>query len=150
MIENWGLKKFKFPEYADVILNNASNTNPQAKNAAYECYKAIYKWMGEPLLAQIEDKLKKAQIDDLKKMFKEVTDKIAENGGKKDMLQTRSEKAKAEEDAKNQAIDAAMADEKEEEKKANEPDPLEFAPEAFVGDKFGSAWMTEVDGLPKW
>ena len=83
-------------------------------------------------------------------MFKEVSDKIAANGGKKEMLHTRSEKKEAEEAAKNAAIDAAMADEKEEESKANEPDPLEFAPEADLNEKFGSDWMASVDSATKW
>ena len=49
LVENWGLKKFKFPDYAPLVLKNAQNTNPAAKNAAYEFYKAAYKWMGQAL-----------------------------------------------------------------------------------------------------
>ena len=44
------------------MLKNAMNTNPACKNAAYEYYKAVYKWIGDAILPQIEDKLKKQQI----------------------------------------------------------------------------------------
>ena len=54
------------------MLKNAAHTNPDCKKASYEYYKAVYKWIGDALLPQIEDKLKKAQIDDLKKLFEAV------------------------------------------------------------------------------
>ena len=99
--------------------------------------------MGEALLPQI-DSLKKQQIDDLKKLFAEVDSKIAEAGGKKEILKTRSEKMAAEEAAKEAAIDAAMAADEEvkggEETKEPEADPLEFAPEVDLNDKFGPEW----------
>lgn len=44
------------------MLKNAMNTNPACKAAAYEYYKAVYKWIGDAILPQIEDKLKKQQI----------------------------------------------------------------------------------------
>jgi len=42
------------------MLKNAAHTNPECKKASYEYYKAVYKWIGDALLPQIEDKLKKA------------------------------------------------------------------------------------------
>lgn len=59
LLENFGIKKIKIPDYAELMLKNAQNTNPQCKNAAYDFYKAVYKWIGDAILPQIEDKLKK-------------------------------------------------------------------------------------------
>jgi hypothetical protein len=42
------------------MLKNAQNTNPACKNAAYDYYKGVYKWIGDAILPQIEDKLKKS------------------------------------------------------------------------------------------
>jgi hypothetical protein len=50
---------------------------------------------------------------------------------------TRSEKKDVEENSKNAAIDAAMA---EEETKEEVIDPLEFAPEVDVLSKFDGEW----------
>ena len=50
----------KVGEYAESMLKNAQHTNPAVKNAAYEFYKAVYKWIGDAIKPQIEDKLKKA------------------------------------------------------------------------------------------
>jgi predicted Abi (CAAX) family protease len=41
------------------MITNASNTNPACKNAAYDYYKAVYKWIGEAIVPQLEAKLKK-------------------------------------------------------------------------------------------
>jgi len=60
LIENFGIKKMKVGEYAESMLKNAQHTNPAVKNAAYEFYKAVYKWIGDAIKPQIEDKLKKA------------------------------------------------------------------------------------------
>ena len=54
------------------MLKNAQNANPACKKASYEYYKGVYKWLGEPIVAQIEEKLKKTQMDELKKLFEEV------------------------------------------------------------------------------
>jgi predicted Abi (CAAX) family protease len=62
MVTYFGVKKIKIAQYAEVMLNNAQNTNPQCKTAAYDYYKGIYKWVGDAILPQIEDKLKKAQM----------------------------------------------------------------------------------------
>lgn len=43
-----------------------------------------------------------------------------------------------------------MADEPEEEKKASEPDPLEFAPEVDIASKYGGEWQAAVDAAAKW
>ena len=59
----------------------------------------------------------------MKKLFAEVKEK-----GDKSLRLVRTEKAQAEEDAKNKQIDAAMA----EEEKVPEIDPLEFAPEKDI------------------
>jgi hypothetical protein len=56
------------------MLKNAQATNPGVKTASYDFYKAMYKWIGDALLPQLES-LKKTQIDDLKKLFVEVKDK---------------------------------------------------------------------------
>ena len=53
------MKKLKFQDYAAVIAKNATSTNPAIKTAAYEFYKACYKWMGDAIITLIEDKLKK-------------------------------------------------------------------------------------------
>lgn len=62
LVENFGVKKIKIAEYGTNMLKNAQNTNPACKNAAYDYYKAVYKWIGDMLLPQIEEKLKKAQM----------------------------------------------------------------------------------------
>lgn len=62
LIEMYGVKKFRIPDYAEQMLKNAQNTNPACKNAAYDFYKAVYKWIGDAILPQIEGKLKKIQI----------------------------------------------------------------------------------------
>ena len=67
------------------MLKNAQNTNLGCKNAAYDFYKAVYKWIGDAILPTIEDKLKPTQISDLKKLFEAVK---AE--GKKDLRVVRS------------------------------------------------------------
>jgi len=56
------VKKLKYQDYAATVNKNATSTNPAIKTAAYEFYKACYKWMGDALLPLIEDKLKKQQI----------------------------------------------------------------------------------------
>jgi len=50
----------KVGDYTETMLKNAQHTNPAIKNAAYEFYKAVYKWIGDAIVPQIEDKLKKA------------------------------------------------------------------------------------------
>lgn len=72
LFENFGVKKLKYQDYAATIVKNSTSTNPAIKTAAYECYKGCYKWMGDALIPLIEDKLKKQQMDDLKKLFEEV------------------------------------------------------------------------------
>lgn len=62
LFQNFSIKKFKIQDFAEQMLKNAMNTNPACKNAAYEYYKAVYKWIGDAILPQIEDKLKKQQI----------------------------------------------------------------------------------------
>jgi hypothetical protein len=57
--------------------------------------------------------------------------------GDKTKRVVRSEKAKAEEDAKNKEIDAVM---EEESKVEPEMDPLEFAPVKDVLATFGGEW----------
>lgn len=42
------------------MLKNAQTPNPQVKNAAYAYYKAVYKWIGDSILVQIGENLKKA------------------------------------------------------------------------------------------
>lgn len=111
LFKAWGPKKFKLADYEEVVLKAAQSTNPGAKTAAYEFYKACYYWVGEGILLRVEDKLKKAQIDDLKKLFEKVKEEIDAAGGKKVAMKTRTEEAQAAEDAKNAAIDAAMAEE---------------------------------------
>ena len=58
LVANVGVKKIKIAEYAKQMLANAQNTNPAVKTAAYDFYKAVYKWIGDAILPQIEDKLK--------------------------------------------------------------------------------------------
>jgi hypothetical protein len=84
------------------MLKNAMNTNPGCKNAAYDYYKGVYKWIGDAILPQIEEKLKKSQIDDLKKAFEEVKAK-----GNKEKRLTRKEASEAKDAAMDAAIDAA-------------------------------------------
>ena len=60
LVQNYGVKKIKIAEYAEQMLKNAAHTNPDCKKASYEYYKAVYKWIGDALLPQIEEKLKKA------------------------------------------------------------------------------------------
>jgi len=59
LFENFGVKKLKFQDFAATVVKNATSTNPAIKTAAYEFYKACYKWMGDALVPLIEDKLKK-------------------------------------------------------------------------------------------
>ena len=120
LVEHYGVQKVKIGQYAERMLKNAQNTNPGAKNASYEYYKGVYKWIGDAILPQLES-LKPAQQADLKKLFEEVKAK-----GNKDKRLTRSDKAKAQ----DEAIDAAMAEESKAE--AAVVDALEFAPEVDV------------------
>ena len=85
LVDQFGIKKLKIGDYAANMLKNAQNTNPGCKNAAYDFYKAVYKWIGDAILPTIEDKLKPTQISDLKKLFEAVK---AE--GKKDLRVVRS------------------------------------------------------------
>lgn len=62
LVECFGVKKVKIAQYGTNMLKNAQNTNPACKTAAYDYYKAVYKWIGDALLPQIEEKLKKAQM----------------------------------------------------------------------------------------
>lgn len=62
LVSNYGVKKVKIAEYAEIMLKNAQNTNPDCKKYSYQYYKAVYKWIGDVILPQIEDKLKKAQM----------------------------------------------------------------------------------------
>ena len=131
------------------MLKNAAHTNPDCKKAAYEYYKAVYKWIGDALLPQIEDKLKKAQIDDLKKLFEAVK---AE--GSKEKRLTRKERkvadAKKDEEQEEQD-DQAAADLMAEQAKAEEEviDPLEFAPVKDVLAGIPPEWYEELPKL-KW
>lgn len=58
LVEQFGVKKVKIPDFAKQMLANAQHTNPAVKNAAYDFYKAVYKWIADAILPQIEDKLK--------------------------------------------------------------------------------------------
>ena len=60
LVHNYGMKRVKIAEFAEIMLKNACSTNPDCKKASYAYYKAIYKWVGDAILPQIEDKLKKA------------------------------------------------------------------------------------------
>lgn len=62
LVSNFGVKKVKIAEYAEQMIKNAQNTNPDCKKNSYLYYKAVYKWIGEAIVPQIEDKLKKAQM----------------------------------------------------------------------------------------
>jgi len=59
----------------------------------------------------------------------------------------RSEKAAEEEAKKNAAIDAAMAEESKEEEVI---DPLAFAPEVDLSEKFNGEWMDATAAIKKW
>lgn len=50
LMKEWGLKRFKYGDYADAVMKNATGTNPAVKSAAYEVYDACYKWMGDAIL----------------------------------------------------------------------------------------------------
>jgi len=138
LVEQYGVKKVKIQQYAEQMLKNAQNTNPGCKTASYEYYKGVYKWIGEALLPQLET-LKKAQLDDLKKLFEEVKAK-----GNKDKRLTRSDRAKAQEEA----IDAAMEEESKQE--AAVVDALEFAPEFDVMSVFTPEWQDAYTANTKW
>ena len=62
LVESYGIKKVKVANFTEVMLKNASNANPACKTAAYDYYKGLYKWIGDAVLPQIEDKLKKIQV----------------------------------------------------------------------------------------
>jgi hypothetical protein len=47
LVENFGVEKIKIPLYAEIMMKNAQNTNPEIKKAAYNYYKAVYKWIGD-------------------------------------------------------------------------------------------------------
>lgn len=77
----------------------------------------------------------------MKKLFEEVKAK-----GDKSKRVVRSEKAKAEAEALNAQIDAAIA----EEAKVEEVDPLEFAPVKDVLANFGGEWQDATAEIKKW
>ena len=142
LLEAFGHKKMRIPDYAEQMLKNAQNTNPGCKTAAYDYYKAVYKWIGDAILPQIQDKLKPTQMDDLKKLFEEVK---AKNDKTKRLV--RSEKEAEEENKKNAAIDAVMA---EEAKVEEVVDPLEFAPIKDVLSQFDGEWQDATAAIKKW
>jgi hypothetical protein len=72
------------------MLVNAQNTNPAVKGSAYEFYKAVYKWIADAILPQIEKDLKPIQVEELKKAFAEVKEK-----NNKDKRLTRTERKEA-------------------------------------------------------
>lgn len=78
----------------------------------------------------------------MKKAFAEV--KEANN---KEKRLTRSEKKEADENAKNTAIDAAMAEEKKVEEVI---DPLEFAEEVDIIRKYDGEWQDATAAIKKW
>ena len=80
-------------------------------------------------------------MDDLKKAFEEVKEK-----GNKDKRCTRSEKKDAADNAKNEAIDAAMEEEKKGEEAEEVIDALEFAPEVDILSKFEGEWIEKTAG----
>lgn len=59
LVKNYGVKKVKIGDYAEIMLKNAQHTNPDVKKNSYDYYRSVYKWIGEAILPQIEDKLKK-------------------------------------------------------------------------------------------
>jgi hypothetical protein len=79
-------------------------------------------------------------MEELKKTFAEVKEK-----NDKTKRLTRTEKKEAAENAKNAAIDAAMEEEKQE-----VIDPLEFAEEVDILNKFDGAWQDSTAALSKW
>lgn len=83
--------------------------------------------------------------DDLKKLFEEVKAK-----GDKSKRVFKSEKAAAEEAAKNAAIDAAMAEESKGAEEEEAVDPLEFAPEVDIIGKYNAEWMETTSAIKKW
>jgi len=50
LVENFGVKKITISFFAEVMLKNAQHTNPQCKTAAYDYYRAVYKWIGEAIV----------------------------------------------------------------------------------------------------
>mmetsp|Transcript_34357 Transcript_34357/g.52644 ORF Transcript_34357/g.52644 Transcript_34357/m.52644 type:complete len:112 (-) Transcript_34357:6245-6580(-) len=50
LVENFGPKRFDIREFSEQMLKNATSTNPGVKNASYDYYKAVYKWIGDALL----------------------------------------------------------------------------------------------------
>jgi hypothetical protein len=50
LLSNFGVKKLKLQDYAKSMLANAQSTNKDVKKAAYECYFAVYKWIGDAIL----------------------------------------------------------------------------------------------------
>jgi len=50
LMENYGVKKIRIPDFAECMLKNAANTNPMVKTAAYDFYKSVYKWIGDAIL----------------------------------------------------------------------------------------------------
>lgn len=71
LVAAFGPKKVKIAEYAETMLKCAQHTNPDVKKQTYAYYKAVYKWIGDAIKPQLEDKLKKTQMDDLQKLFDE-------------------------------------------------------------------------------
>ena len=69
LVDGFGIKKFKPADFGEAMLKNAQNTNRMVKDAAYDYYKAVYKWIGDALLPLIEDKLKKQQMVSDKEEF---------------------------------------------------------------------------------
>jgi hypothetical protein len=78
----------------------------------------------------------------LKKAFAEVKEK-----NNKDKRLTRSEKKEADENKKNAAIDAVMA---EESKVEEVIDLLEFAPEVDILKQFDGEWQDATAAIKKW
>ena len=158
MVWNYGLKKVKIPEYAEVMLKNAGHTNPDVKKQSYEYYKAVYKWIGDAILPQIESSLKPAQMTDLKKLFEEV-----KAAGDKSKRFTRKEAKEEEQRLKDEAIEAAIAAENGEPAPGGgggegggapveeaPVDPLEFAPVKDILPDFPPEWMEATAGIKKW
>lgn len=50
LVENFGVKKIKIPQFAEIMIKNAQNPTPDVKKAAYDYYRAVYKWIGDVIL----------------------------------------------------------------------------------------------------
>lgn len=106
----FGIKKFNPARFGPQIVAAANSSAPANRAEAMNCYKAIFQWVGEEAVQPFIDPLKEAQKVQLKKDFEAIKAEKKEFKRK-----TRTEQELARQAAVDDAVNAAIEEEKKEE-----------------------------------